>query len=253
MNYFKYETVDKKELLIQENFINILMELDSLIFDCDGVLLNTSKSFDQAIKYTIDYLFLNIFELQKPTKPFVTNEDIITLRNTGGLGNDWDLSFIIILYYFSTILLKFQNSSKNKELIIQTIENLKTKFNTLQERIDQLKIFSNLFQRLEISADDLTITKEEGPYTLFNLTKQMDASGIKSGGNVLLKWLDSNYKEIHKLWDKIEGLFGYDLPHLENLTKMVFEEIYLGSDGFKKIYNSKPLFFFGPGLIENEF
>lgn len=50
--------------------------------DMDGVLINTSKSYDQSIKATIKYF----------SKKDILQKDIDKLRNSGGYNNDWLLS-----------------------------------------------------------------------------------------------------------------------------------------------------------------
>lgn len=252
MNYVKFETKDKKEMFIEEEYIENLKNLDSLIFDCDGVLLNTANSFDQAIKNAIDYFFTNIIQFEKSIKSFVSNEDIVLLRNTGGLGNDWDLSFIIIFYYISLVLLRFQNTPDNKKLIVKTLLNIPDDFESLQKRINVFISFQSLFKKLKFTSNDLISVKEKGNYKLNELTNKMNSNGLESGKLALIDRLKLVYPDIDKIWIKLENLFGYELPHLDNLIKRLFEEIYLGSEMFKKIYEADPIFYFGPGLIENE-
>ncbi|MHA1377332.1 MAG: HAD family hydrolase [Candidatus Helarchaeota archaeon] len=252
MDYLEYKNNHNGDILIREKNIEDIKNLNNLIFDCDGVLLNTSKSFDQAIKDTAEDFFTKILLLNKPIKPFVSNKDIILLRNTGGLGNDWDLSFVIILYYMACILLKFNSSPKKKREIYKCFKKLPRKYNTLQNRIDGLKSLQKLFYRLNINSNYLISNKDNGNYRLLDLTNKMDSTGLRSAKSALLSELVEQYDKIIELWDYIENLFGYQKLNLENPIKRIFEEIYLGSYIFKKIYKAHPKFYFGSGRIETE-
>ncbi|MHA1382538.1 MAG: hypothetical protein ACTSR3_02150, partial [Candidatus Helarchaeota archaeon] len=252
MVYLNYNNKNSGEIFIQEEIIEDIKDLTALIFDCDGVLLNTSKSFDQTIKDTVEYIFTKILHLKKPISPYVINEDIMLLRNTGGLGNDWDLTFMIIQYYFAIILLKFKNSPNYQREIVQTLKNLPNNYKTIQDRIAEFKSIENLLKKLNIAPNYLITNKENGNFRLIDLTNEMDAKGIESGRNILLSKLVPLYEDIKEVWRSLENLFGYEQPQLKNLTKRIFEEIYLGPDAFKRIYNSQPLFNFSDGHIKTE-
>ena len=51
-------------------------------FDMDGVLIDTSESYDQAVKATVE----------KISQKSISNDSIFSLRNSGGFNNDWVLS-----------------------------------------------------------------------------------------------------------------------------------------------------------------
>lgn len=57
-----------------------------LIFDIDGVLVDVSNSYRQAIKQTAEFF----------TKKEVTLQEIQGYKNKGGFNNDWDLTEAII-------------------------------------------------------------------------------------------------------------------------------------------------------------
>jgi HAD superfamily hydrolase (TIGR01548 family) len=62
--------------------LDVLKPKKLLIFDMDGVLIDTSKSYRMAIKKTCGYF------LQEE----VSFEEIRNAKNLGGLNNDWDLT-----------------------------------------------------------------------------------------------------------------------------------------------------------------
>lgn len=65
---------------------------DSVIFDMDGVLVDVSKSYRQAIRQTVEFVLLQKFKLSTVILP----EDIEALKAIPGFNNDWDLSFALI-------------------------------------------------------------------------------------------------------------------------------------------------------------
>jgi len=63
------------------------MKFKSVIFDIDGVLVDVSQSYRQAIQKTVENF----------TGYYPTSEEIQKYKERGGLNNDWDLSEAIII------------------------------------------------------------------------------------------------------------------------------------------------------------
>ena len=64
----------------------LAFEPEVLAFDMDGVLIDTTRSYDMCIAETVQSL----------TGHTVSSEDIMTLRAAGGFNNDWDLTHQLI-------------------------------------------------------------------------------------------------------------------------------------------------------------
>jgi len=101
-----------------------------LCFDMDGVLINTSESYDQAIIKTV-YQF---------TQKTVTLSDILNKRRSGGFNNDWVLSHALInerskqsialdsvIEYFQSVYLGNENTpgliSNEKIMVASELNN----------------------------------------------------------------------------------------------------------------------------------
>lgn len=69
-----------------EKIIKILTPKPVIIFDMDGVLIDTSNSYRIAIAKTFEY-----FAQKK-----ISNEKIQETKNLGGLNNDWDLTEFLL-------------------------------------------------------------------------------------------------------------------------------------------------------------
>jgi histidinol-phosphate aminotransferase len=72
-----------------DKLITILAEVfepELICFDMDGVLIDTSESYDKAIKATV----------KEFTGKMISDEDINQLRSLGGFNNDWVLAKALI-------------------------------------------------------------------------------------------------------------------------------------------------------------
>ncbi len=69
-----------------KRLLGYIKSKDTLVFDMDGVLVDVSNSYMEAIKYTYNYF----------TGKTVSDEDIQNAKAIGGLNNDWDLTQYLI-------------------------------------------------------------------------------------------------------------------------------------------------------------
>ena len=98
------------------NFIHTLrrcFHIDYIIFDIDGVLIDVKKSYNEAIKNTVQFVVRNL--IKKDLKDLITDQIILKFRKTGGFNNDTDTSYAIILALLSYPDL--QNANLEKFLI----------------------------------------------------------------------------------------------------------------------------------------
>ena len=69
--------------------------VDSLIFDVDGVLWDTTGSYDPAIVQTIDLLAEHMG--RNDLSGQVGASDLRAMRLAGGLNSDWDLTYVVLV------------------------------------------------------------------------------------------------------------------------------------------------------------
>ncbi len=69
--------------------------IDGILFDVDGVLVDTRLSYNLAIKKTVKHI-LDILNMAKPIKS-VSDNIILKMRRTGGFNNDTDTTYALIL------------------------------------------------------------------------------------------------------------------------------------------------------------
>jgi len=94
-----YQCLNKERKLYFKTALQALSSITKIIFDFDGVLVQTSQSYRQTIKKIVDYYFLEILGLEGEKGKLATLGDIQKFKDTGLYNNDWNLSYAIITYY----------------------------------------------------------------------------------------------------------------------------------------------------------
>ena len=67
-----------------------MSKFDTIVFDVDGVLIDVSKSYTQAVKDTVRRYVRN------PATDTTLEQHMAALRRAGGFNNDWDLAYGLI-------------------------------------------------------------------------------------------------------------------------------------------------------------
>ena len=91
---------------------------DCVLFDIDGVLVDIRKSYNTAIKETVEYMlkFITGSSFQR----LVTDEIILKFRQSGGFNNDTDTSYAITL---ATLANPPKNISEGRKFLALVAEN----------------------------------------------------------------------------------------------------------------------------------
>ena len=92
-------------------------EFDSIIFDCDGVLIDVTKSYDTTINRTISYVLKEIADITVDAP--LTNELLLKFKSTGGFNDEIDITYAGILCYIAAKKL----NKDPTELILDVINN----------------------------------------------------------------------------------------------------------------------------------
>jgi len=75
--------------------IDKIKSLDGVIFDCDGVLIDISNSYDLTIKKTVDFVLKKMANIDQPN--IVNSQMIDGFKATGGFNDEVDATYSIIL------------------------------------------------------------------------------------------------------------------------------------------------------------
>jgi len=92
-------------------------EFDSIIFDCDGVLIDVTKSYDTTINRTISYVLKEIAGITVDTP--LTNELLLKFKSTGGFNDEIDITYAGVLCFITAKKL----NKDPTELILDVINN----------------------------------------------------------------------------------------------------------------------------------
>ncbi len=85
----------ERGITINSEKIKKIKKLDSVVFDCDGVLIDVSNSYDQAIKKTVDFILKEMTQVNESI--LVTTEMIEGFKATGGFNDEIDVTYALIL------------------------------------------------------------------------------------------------------------------------------------------------------------
>jgi len=92
-------------------------EFDSIIFDCDGVLIDVTNSYDTTINKTISYVLKEIADITVDTP--LTNEILLKFKSTGGFNDEIDITYSGILCFIAAKKL----NKDPAELILDVLNN----------------------------------------------------------------------------------------------------------------------------------
>ncbi|MGY8730405.1 MAG: HAD family hydrolase [Nitrosopumilus sp.] len=118
-------------------------DIDSLIFDCDGVLIDITKSYDQTIITTAKYVLETLANIDDSID--IDFKIIDGFKSTGGFNDEVDLTYAAILSIVAAKKLKKDQT----EFIFTVIENtdstgITSVENFLKNQVDISKIINQL-------------------------------------------------------------------------------------------------------------
>ena len=82
-------------IYIKDSIENVIDEVDSIVFDCDGVLIDITESYDLAIIRTTKYILKNLAKINDSID--IDFEIIDEFKSTGGFNDEVDLTYAAIL------------------------------------------------------------------------------------------------------------------------------------------------------------
>jgi len=112
-----------------------IKRLDGIIFDCDGVLIDVSNSYDLAIKKTTDFIVKEFAKIDQSN--FVNTQMINGFKDTGGFNDEVDVTYAMILSVIAAKKLKKPFS----EFIFDVIKNSdQNGIRSVEKYLDILKV-----------------------------------------------------------------------------------------------------------------
>ena len=81
-------------IFVRNDAVKKLAKIDAIIFDCDGVLVDVSKSYDLAIRQTTEYVLEKFLGIQSIS---ISAQIISGFKETGGFNDEVDVTYASIL------------------------------------------------------------------------------------------------------------------------------------------------------------
>jgi len=241
-----YRLLNKeRRIYIRKDSEEPLRGIEKIIFDFDGVLVQTSQSYRQTVRKIVDYYFLKILGLTGEEGKLATLRDIQKFKDTGLYNNDWNLSYAFISYYLTLIMRELEQKSALKDFT-KRFYNLQ--FSDIKSFIQSLIEVSNFLRRYGISGTDLANLKDNGIITLDLFLAQANLEKPKLIETSLVG-IDPEVVEDEQ--SLVRKLVPYDLEK-PDLLKRLFEETYLGKELFTKIYGVPSFFKFDESFLDKE-
>jgi phosphoglycolate phosphatase-like HAD superfamily hydrolase len=241
-----YRLLNKeRRIYVREDSEEPLRGIGKLIFDFDGVLVQTSQSYRQTVRKTVDYYFLELLGLEGEEGKLATLRDIQKFKDTGLYNNDWNLSHAFITYYLTLIMRELEQKSALNEF---TKQFYTLQFLNIKSFTQSLLNVSSFLRRYEITATDLANLKDNGIINLDLFLTQAKLEKPKPIETSLVG-VDPEIAEDEQFL--VRKLVPYSLEK-PDLLKRLFEEIYLGKELFAKFYGVPSFFNFNAGFLDRE-
>ena len=106
-----------KEIYISDNMIQKIQKFDSIIFDCDGVLVDIRNSYDYAINKTISAIMNELFN--EKISDVVNSKILYGLKAAGGFNDEVSVVYAVVM----TLVASKKSNLKFEKLIIDVINN----------------------------------------------------------------------------------------------------------------------------------
>ena len=106
-----------KEFFVSDEIIQKIDKFDSIIFDCDGVLVDIRNSYDEAINKTISVIMKELFD--DDVGNVVTSKIHFDLKAVGGFNDEVAVVYAVVM----TLGASKKLNTTFEELIIDVIKN----------------------------------------------------------------------------------------------------------------------------------
>ena len=106
-----------KEIFISDDISQKISKFDSIIFDCDGVLVDIRNSYDHAINKTISAIMKELFNDE--IGDIVTSKIHFGLKSVGGFNDEVAVVYAIVM----TLVASKKSNIEFEKLIVDVINN----------------------------------------------------------------------------------------------------------------------------------
>jgi HAD superfamily hydrolase (TIGR01549 family) len=212
MRYIELDN-PKGTIYIMEDKLLELAKVDTVVLDCDGVLLDVRYAYNVAIASTTKIIIKAWTGTEIPFELF-DSELNYAYKRTGGFNNDWSHAYAVIMRILAE--LPDEKLAELNKLAEESLEYASPK-----------KRFDYISGKVKASI------KIDGLYDkLMGFANRLDATGIEKVDQLLLPKVGVNIKKALKF----RGEVG------ESIISTLFEEMFLGEELFTETFGFKPSF-----------
>ena len=130
-------------IYMDDSISDDLISADGIIFDCDGVLIDITKSYDLTIDKTVKYVLENFSQITDNIK--IDSKIIDGFKSSGGFNDEVDLTYASIL---SLVVAKKLNKSQH-EFIFDVISNADSSgISSIEKYLEKLVDISDIKNKL---------------------------------------------------------------------------------------------------------
>jgi len=94
---YEVEKLGAEKVMLSPSSRTMLGQVDAVVFDCDGVLIDVRRSYDLAILRTATSMLDGFAGWSMPLERF-GGELILSIRGTGGFNDDWDTAYAMTIF-----------------------------------------------------------------------------------------------------------------------------------------------------------
>lgn len=133
------------------------MRPEIIVFDIDGVLIDTSLSFRLAVSRTVQY-YITMVLGYKDTGLFILPEEVQLFKLAGGFNDDWILSQSIILFFIYKAIRSDLRDTKSIRSVPPNFEDLTKDLSYVGNGLEKMERYilsrdSNIFSRVKARFD----------------------------------------------------------------------------------------------------
>lgn len=212
--YIELDIGDFGPSYIRRDSLSDLKDIEAIIFDCDGVLIDVGDSYARAVNETASNLSNAYMGIDIPSE-VIDSEVIYRFKRTGGFNNDWALSYAIQMYIFSLL-------SKDE------LEDMISKIGMILSISDE----DERFNKLLATENKYDLKTEKIRSGLISFAEELDHSGAESVDEKLM----------NKIGLELKNSLGYPGEVGSGMIPTLFEYIFEGKELFFENFGFKPRF-----------
>jgi len=144
-----------------------------IVFDMDGVIIDVSGSYRNAVRQTARLFFKGADSWKSLPDPLFSHADLSRVKQTGGLNNDWDLTFLIINLLFTLVKRPSEYLDSDPWTTYKKAIKSCNVINLVQFLNDEKNPVSNLLEKNGRIAHDFIASLYTGDVGSGNIIKQI--------------------------------------------------------------------------------